>query len=239
MTERKRKATDITQNPYIDLVDSSDDEEDDNQPDARIFPAPPGYPKYLRPRDEIRARNGYVFSKEDKDRKRNIERCTYSRPIPSRGNCCMCGRSGPLGEECTNGCSYERWAAEDLVWAAEERKYQDDPDLHIKAGDPTTYRILLTPEKSNMIDAVYWAEMMYQGVHPEQDNYKEFMRKSKEERGRRHDKIKSSQEKWVDPWLWQFRLHDECEWWCTVRDLSLAMGNDLERPKPGKKHRSK
>ena len=53
MTERKRKATDITQNPYIDLVDSSDDEEDDNQPDARIFPAPPGYPKYLRPRDEI------------------------------------------------------------------------------------------------------------------------------------------------------------------------------------------
>ena len=151
----------------------------------------------------------------------------------------MCGRSGPLGEECTHGCSYERWAAEDLVWAAEERKYRDDPDLHIKAGDPTTYRTLLTPEKANMIDAVYWAEMMYQGVHPEQENYREFMKKSKEERGRMHDKIKSSQEKWVDPWLWVFRLHDECECCNTVKGVSLSMGNDLERPKPGKKHRYK
>ena len=109
--------------------------------------------------------------------------------------------------------------------------------MHIKAGDPTPYRILLTPEKANMIDAVYWAEMMYQGVPPQQDNYKKFMRKSKEERERRHDKIKSSQEKWVDPWLWQFSLHDECEWWSTVSSVSLSMGNDLERPKPGKKHR--
>ena len=65
------------------------------------------------------------------------------------------------------------------------------------------------------------------------------MKKSKEERGRMHDKIQSSQERWVDPWLWQFRLHDECECWRTVWDLSLAMGNDLERPKPGKKHRYK
>ena len=39
----------------------------------------------------------------------------------------------------------------------------------------------------------------------------------------------SSQEKLVDPWLWVFRLHDECEWWNTVKDVSLSMGNDLER----------
>ena len=33
----KRNATAITQNPYIDLVESDDDDEDDNQPDVRIF----------------------------------------------------------------------------------------------------------------------------------------------------------------------------------------------------------
>ena len=213
MAPEKRKATAITQNPYIDLVNSdNDDDEDDNQPDVRVFPAPSGYPRFLRASDEIRAKNGYIFTKTDKDRKRNKERCQYERPIPSRGNCAMCGRSGPLGERCSNKCTYERWASESLVWAAQERQYKDDPDLDLKEGCPTTYRILLTPEKGNMIDAVYWAEMMYQGVHEEQDNYQEFMRKPKEFRQRRHDRIRSDQKKWVDPWLWVFRLHDDCEW---------------------------
>ena len=165
----KRTATAITQNPYIDLVDSDDNKEDDNQPDARIFQAPPGYPYYLHARDEFKAKNGYIFTKADKDRKKNITNCSYERPLPSRGNCCMCGRSGPLGEPCTNGCKYERWASDSLNWAAQERKYKNDPDLALQAGDPTTYRIFLTPKKGNMIDAVYWAEMMYQGVHEEQE----------------------------------------------------------------------
>ena len=52
----KRTATAITQNPYIDLVDSDDDDEDNNQPDVRIFQAPPGYPLYLQPKDEVKAR---------------------------------------------------------------------------------------------------------------------------------------------------------------------------------------
>ena len=128
MAGRKRKATAIDQNPYIDLVDSDNDNDVDNQPDVRVFPAPPGYPMYLQPRDEICARNWYVFTKHDKERQRNIDRCSYDRPIPSRGNCVMCGRSGALGEQCTNGCTYERWASESLVWAAQERKYKDDPD---------------------------------------------------------------------------------------------------------------
>ena len=70
MAGRKRKATAIDQNPYIDLVDSDDDDDVDNQPDVRVFPAPPGYPTYLRPRDEIRARNWYVFTRDDKERQR-------------------------------------------------------------------------------------------------------------------------------------------------------------------------
>ena len=178
----KRTATAITQNPYIDLVDSDDDEEDDNQPDARIFQAPPGYPFYLQAKDEVKARNGYIFTKFDKERKKNIANCSYERPLPSRGNCVMSGRSGPLGEPCTNGCKYERWASDSLNWAAQERKYKNDPDLAVQEGEPTTYRIFLTPKKGNMIDAVYWAEMMYQGVHEEQENYREFSQKPKEER---------------------------------------------------------
>ena len=41
------------------------------------------------------------------------------------------------------------------------------------------------------IDAVYWAEMMYQGVHEEKDNYEEFSKKPKEFRERKHDRIRS------------------------------------------------
>ena len=233
----KRTATAITQNPYIDLVDSDDDDEDDNQPDARIFPAPPGYPYYLRARDEVKAKNGYIFTMADKNRKKNIENCSYERPLPTRGNCCMCGRSGPLGEFCSNGCKYESWASENLNLAAKERKYKNDPDLAIQAGDRTNYRIFLTPKKGNMIDAVYWAEMMYQGVHEEQENYGEFLRKSKEERDRKHDKIRADLEKWEDPWLWVFRLHEDCQWWNTCSVVSESMGNNLENPRPGKKHK--
>ena len=68
----KRTATVITQNPYIDLVDSDDNDEDDNQPDVRIFQAPPGYPLYLQPKDEVKACNGYIFTKFDNERKKNI-----------------------------------------------------------------------------------------------------------------------------------------------------------------------
>ena len=77
----KRNATAITQNPYIDLVESDDNNEDDNQPDVRIFQAPPGYPFYLQPKDKVKARNGYIFTKFDKERKKNITNCSYERPF--------------------------------------------------------------------------------------------------------------------------------------------------------------
>ena len=99
----KRNATAIIQNPYIDLVDTDDDEEDDNQPDVRIFQAPPGYPFYLQAKDKVKARNGYVFTQFDKERKKNISNCSYERPLPTRGNCVMCGRSGPLGNPAQMG----------------------------------------------------------------------------------------------------------------------------------------
>ena len=238
MASLKRKATGPTQNPYIDLVDSDDDDDNDNQPDARVFSAPSGYPTYLRARDEIRAKNGYVFTQYDKERNRNKQRCNYERPIPSRGNCVMCGRSGPLGEDCSNGCKYESWAVRDHnAITAEERQYRDDPDLNIRVGTPCAYRILLSPKKGNMIDAVYWAEIMYQGVHEDQSNYREFKRKPKVDQEKKHDRIRSDQEKWEDPWMFQFRLHDECEWWLNVKSVSATSQIDLEKPRPGKKHR--
>ena len=64
----KSSATAITKNPYIDLVDTNDDEEDDNQPDVCIFQSPPGYPFYLRPKNKLKARNGYIFKKLDKEK---------------------------------------------------------------------------------------------------------------------------------------------------------------------------
>ena len=75
-TKMKRTATAITQNPYIDLVDSDEDDEDDNQPDVRIFQAPPGYPLYLQPKDEVKARNGYIFTKFDNERQQLFLRKT-------------------------------------------------------------------------------------------------------------------------------------------------------------------
>ena len=93
------------------------------------------------------------------------------------------------------------------------------------------------PRKGNMIDAVYWAEMMYQGVHEEQENYAEFSRQPKELRERKHDRVRSDLEKWEDPWLWVFRLHEDCEWWNTCSVVSESMGNDLENPRPGKRHK--
>ena len=73
MAERKRKSTVISQNPYIDLVDSDDNEDDDNQPDARIFQAPPGFPYYLHARDEVKAKNGYIFTKSNSVFRKRID----------------------------------------------------------------------------------------------------------------------------------------------------------------------
>ena len=91
----KRTATAITQNPYIDLVDSDDDDEDDNQPDVRIFQAPPGHPLYLQPKDEVKARNGYIFTKFDNERKKNTEIHGTCAGRASRTRACPTDESTP------------------------------------------------------------------------------------------------------------------------------------------------
>ena len=94
-----------------------------------------------------------------------------------------------------------------------------------------------------VLTAFFWPQkkatwlMPSTGQSSYQENYREFRRKSQEERERKHDKIKSDQEKWEDPWMFQFRLHDDCQWWMTLKTVSASEEIDLERPKPGKKHK--
>ena len=100
--------------PYIDLVSSDDKEVVNNQPDACIHPHGPDYPDVLLACDEVQAQNGYVWLDEDWLREANIAKCTYIRPVPTRGNCVRCARSGPLGRSCSNGCIYdESWFEKD------------------------------------------------------------------------------------------------------------------------------
>ena len=49
--------------------------------------------------------------------------------------------------------------------------FRDDPDLHIRRHQASRYRMMLTPERENIIDAVFFEEMMYKGVDDDQRNW--------------------------------------------------------------------
>ena len=203
MTTLKRKSSEATVSPppYIDLASSSDeDDEDDNQPGSWIFPHGQDYPRFLRPRDEVRPRNGFVWQPTDRTRRRNIGKCTYIRPLPSRGNCVMCGRSGPLGQHCSNGCVYDQVSVDNImeldIVPDRSDRFQEDGDLHIQDGAPVQYRMICTPKNNNVIDAVYFAELCYKGVDKEEDHYEDWMKKSTRFRNRKHDKIPSNEARW-------------------------------------------
>jgi len=246
MAALKRKAQEDTVSPppYIDLALSSDEEdEDDNQPGSWIFPHDQNYPTFLLPRDEVRPRNGFVWLPSDRTRRRNIEKCTYIRPLPSRGNCVMCGRSGPLGQHCSNGCVYDRVSVDNIkeLDTVPERSdvFEEDADLHIQMGAPVQYRLISTPKHNNVIDAVYFAELMYNGVDKEEDHYDEWIKRSNRFRMRKHDKIRANEERWSDPWVFQFQLDKDCNWWQQFEWLSKMEGLDAENPTPDMKKRYK
>ena len=227
--------------PYIDLTSSTDEDDDDNQPDSCIFPHERGYPKFLLPRDEVRAHNRFVWLPSDKKRKSNREKCTYLWPLPTRGNCVMCGRSGKLGGLCTNGCRYDAVSVDNIMElnTVPERsdKFVDDADLHIKQGERVHYWMILTPKHGYVIDAVYFAELMYKGVDEEEDHYEEWIQRSEKFRKRMHDKIPSDEQKWDDPWVFQFQLDKECNWWRECDFAAKGENLDFENPTPGMKKR--
>ena len=151
-----------------------------------------------------------------------------------RGNCVMCGRSGPLGHFCSNICRYNNMSVTVIRRNAEQRQvyYQKDPDLQIKRGHRCRYRIMLTPEKENMIDAAMFAELMYKGVDSDQRNYKSFMEKTPKFQAMRHDRILSCLQRWEDPWAFVFPLDGECDWWMQLDFLTREMNLNLENPQP-------
>ena len=240
---KRKRANDSNASPppYIDLVSSDDEEVVNNQPDACIHPHGPDYPDVLQARDEVRARNGYVWLDDDRLRQANIEKCTYIRPVPTRGNCVRCGRSGPLGKFCSNGCIYDEISDENLLGLASppERStsYQEDGDLQIKPNERVHYRMILTPKHNNVIDAVHFAETMYQGVDKDAENYEAWSRRTDKFKNRKHDKIPANEQRWQDPFTFQFQMDEGCDWWLTFKWLSNEDGYDCENPIPGKKKR--
>ena len=101
----------------------------------------------------------------------NREKCSYVSPVPTHGNCVMCGRSGALGWECSNRCRYDKMTSCVIRRNARNRHddYRDDPDLDIRRNARSKHRIMLTPDRENMIDAEFFAEMMYKGVDKDHD----------------------------------------------------------------------
>ena len=65
----------------------------------------------LLPCHEVKAQNGIVWLKNEALMIENTTKCGFSKKtgrqgwaVPTRGNCMVCGGSGPVGRNCQNGC---------------------------------------------------------------------------------------------------------------------------------------
>ena len=71
----------------------------------------------------------------------------------------MCGRSGALGQHCSNGCVYDCVSVDNIkeldTVPEQSDVFEEDADLHIQPGAPVQYRMISTPKHNNVIDAVY------------------------------------------------------------------------------------
>ena len=90
----------VNRNQYAQDSSGEDDENEDFT-DMKIFQFNERlnnrYPRFLRKSDEVKTENGFVWCRQDRDREDNKMKCSYPSPVPTRGNCVMCGRSGALG----------------------------------------------------------------------------------------------------------------------------------------------
>ena len=94
----------------------------------------------------------------------------------------MCGRSGSLGNLCSNRCTYSTVSAMLIGENAKERskEYKDSPDLAIKANRWVQFQMMMTLKNAHVIDAVYFADMMYKDVGTEEKNFRWFSKLSME-----------------------------------------------------------
>ena len=234
---------DVGGNPYAQ--ESSDEDDDVRQDliDTRIFQFKMNtnaeYPLFIRGCDEVKAKNGFIWCRSDTERAKNIEKCSYVRPVPTRGNCVMCGRSGALGRECSNRCRYDQMTRTVIRRNARNRhvNFRDDPDLNIRRHQASRYRMMLTPERENIIDAVFFAEMMYKGVDDDQRNWDFFRRMSPAFKTKKHDNVLARLDRLEDPWVYTFPMSPECEWYIQLNFLADGLRLNLEEPLPGQKYR--
>ena len=231
----------VNRNQYAQ--DSSDeDDENEDFSDMRIFQfdeqATKRYPRFLRKSDEVKAENGFVWRRQDLNSEDNKLKCSYSRPVPTRGNCVMCGRSGALGWECSNRCRYDKMTARVIKDQAKDQvtQYQDNPDLEIQKNARSKYRIMMTPEQENIIDAEFFAELMYKGVDNDQKNWNFYNRASSSFKKKKHDSISARLERLENPWVFTFPLAHDCEWFLQLDFLARAYELDLENPLPDQRY---
>ena len=230
---------DLVVNPS---TQGSSEEGDENITDTRIYQFEENtserYPRFLRRSDEVKAENGFIWCRCDANREENFLKCSYSVPVPTRGNCVMCGRSGALGLECSNRCVYDKMTRRVIRSQARARdqhdNYRDDPDLDIRRNARSKYRIMMTPEKENMIDAEFFAELMYKGVDDDQRNWNYFDRKPSSFKKKRHDGVSARLERLENPWVYTFPLDPSCEWYQQLEFLSGDL--NLENPLPDQRY---
>lgn len=129
----------------------------------------------LRQCNEIKASNGIVFSENDLMDPKNKRKCNYRNVVPTRGNCRMCGQSGPLGHECTHGCLLGVVCAPTATGCDKEDSNDKDKEQHLltEATDDynnnvvSKYVVMRTPNEELLIDANFFANYMYKGVDGE------------------------------------------------------------------------
>ena len=140
--------------------------------------------------------------------------------------------------ECSNRCRYDKMTSRAIKAQAKDRHihYQDDPDLEIQKNARSKYRIMMTPEMENIIDAEFFAELMYKGVDNDQKNWNFYNRASSSFKNKKHDSISARLERLENPCVFTFPLAHDCEWFLQLDFLARDLRLDLENPLPDQRY---
>ena len=121
----------------------------------------------LLPCHEVKAQNGIVWLKNEALMIENTTKCGYSKEfdrqgwaIPTRGNCMVCGGSGPVGRNCQNGCriaTNEETRKKDRFWSF----LREPTDEWTKDDGWSYYQLIKMPNDGGIIDAELFAEANY------------------------------------------------------------------------------
>ena len=118
----------------------------------------------IRACDEVRATNGIIFTKKDYKSPENKRKSNYRYAYPTRGNCSVCGQSGPLGHLCMHGCVLGIETAPTSVGVHKKNRHlltQKTKDYNKKIK--VKYMVMTTPYNHHHIDATFFANLMYKG----------------------------------------------------------------------------